>query len=138
MSQLTVGETIPPRCQLSQLKLKNSAHRNASRAAIALPLTRSTGSAASIKALHSRTSSAAMCRPSAQYASAYSGPAVPAQTAALTTLVARAPCAASCCKAAGTTRRAMPRQQPVQRSVLSLIEKSHSRRARHGDTGRSI
>ncbi|KAG1318639.1 hypothetical protein G6F61_015249 [Rhizopus arrhizus] len=66
ISQLTVGETMPPRCQLRQLKLKNSAHRNTSRAATALPVRRNTGGADSITAQHSRISTAAVSRPSSQ------------------------------------------------------------------------
>lgn len=65
-SQLAVGAALPPRRRVSQMKLKNSAQRNSSRAATMLPERRSMGGASSMARQQARISAAATRRSSSQ------------------------------------------------------------------------
>jgi hypothetical protein len=65
-SQLAVGAALPPRRRVSQMKLKNSAQRNSSRAATMLPERRSMGGASSMTRQQARISAAATRRSSSQ------------------------------------------------------------------------
>ena len=64
ISHPVVGALIPPRWKVSQVKLKNTAHRNTSRASTMLRVARNRKGVMNMNAQHAMISCAAIVKPS--------------------------------------------------------------------------